>query len=214
MRKSKILIAMGICVVTLSFNGCGSQPSEASGILEVEKISDMNEMTEGNKKESLNSETKEEQDKADVGQYEKEGQSSESYADNISGKETDSIETENQGKDSTTISSSEQRSGVIEKVNDQYFIINKAYVDNIQDEKFGELDMMEFSPEEEKKELMSINYSDTTVFVVQTIKDGGNYVSQREGAVSDLEIGRIVTIDGTDNNGTFDAVKVVINIVI
>ena len=174
MRKSKILIAMGICVVTLSFNGCGSQPSEASGILEVEKISDMNEMTEGNKKESLNSETKEEQDKADVGQYEKEGQSSESYADNISGKETDSIETENQGKDSTTISSSEQRSGVIEKVNDQYFIINKAYVDNIQDEKFGELDMMEFSPEEEKKELMSINYSDTTVFVVQTTADAAS----------------------------------------
>ena len=59
----------------LIINGCGSQPSEASGILEVEKISDMNEMTEGNKKESLNSETKEEQDKADVGQYEKEGQS-------------------------------------------------------------------------------------------------------------------------------------------
>ena len=50
---------------------------------------------------------------------------------------------------------------------------------------------------------MSINYSDTTVFVVQTIKDGGNYVSQREGDVSDLEIGRIVTIDGTDNNWYF-----------
>jgi len=49
---------------------------------------------------------------------------------------------------------------------------------------------------------------------VQTIKEGGNDVLQREGDASDLEIGRIVTIDGTDNNGTFEAIKVVINIVI
>lgn len=62
--------------------------------------------------------------------------------------------------------------------------------------------------------MISINYSDATVFVLQTIKDGGNEVTQREGTASDLEIGRIVTIDGTDNDGSFLAVKVVINIVI
>lgn len=206
MRKSKVLVVMGMCFVTLFFNGCGSGENNMPVVPEAELIVNMDET------EKVDVVNEEKQDE------EKEKSDEVPISDTLN-QESPTQESESVTKESNTISdlpvsASEQRSGVIEKVNTQDFIINLAYVDNFQDEKFGEIDMMEFSPVEEKKELISINYSDATVFVVQTIKDGGNEVTQREGTASDLEVGRIVTIDGTDSDGSFLAVKVVINIVI
>lgn len=200
MSKTKVLAAVGMCLAAIFFNGCGAEEKNAPVIPEGEPIVNMDGVQSADEKEDLNTEAKEPDNTGSVNQNEEEGQ--------------EAGDGENQVNNDEPVSAGEQRSGVIEQVNAGDFIINKAYVDNIQDEKFGELDIMDFSPEEEKKELMSVSYSDATLFIVQTIKDGGNDVSQREGTASDLEIGRIVTIDGADNNGIFEAAKVVINIVI
>lgn len=143
MGKSKILVAMGMCFIILFFIGCGPEENNTPVIPEAEQIVNIGE-TENvdvvNVEEP--NEVKENSDEVPI---------SDTSTQESPTQESEPVAEESNPISDAPVSASEQKSGVIEKVNVQDFIINLAYVDNFQDEKFGEIDMMEFSPVEEKK---------------------------------------------------------------
>lgn len=85
-----------------------------------------------------------------------------------------------------------QLNGMVEKIppdSDDSFIIAKLVTEQI-----NGVDIIGTDPDDTK---ITVVYSDDTVFVKQTIRDGGENVEETEGSVSDLREGFTVEMKGT-----------------
>lgn len=111
-------------------------------------------------------------------------------------KDADTQETVSEGSGEEISSGEETRlNGIIEKIpkdSDDSFIIAKLVTEQIEG-----VDIIGTDPDDTK---ITAVYNTDTVFVKQTIRDGGENVEETEGSASDLKEGFTVEMKGTYYN--------------
>lgn len=184
-RWKKIALITGICtVMSLAVYGCGGSGADddSNEVISAEDISGQDDAT----------------DEKGGGQA---GQDLSSEEDASFGEETPSKEN---GTDTDASAQEELYGDITELKGDGTFVVNKIYNEELDDGS----EIMVIGNGEKNKELITVQYDDKTVFIYQTIWNGGADHEEKESSADELAKGLTAEMKGYYEGEEFHAVQI------
>lgn len=194
--KNRYKLAAGLILLTLSAAGCSGKEPEESPALSVENVQDTEELSEDLSKDTSKNTSKD--------------TSEDVQGDTLGKNEQQNEKEESEYKVFPMKEGEESLSGKVRSIGENSVVISKIFIEDGKDGK-GSIAIL---PGEggRDEELVTVNFTDDTVFHHWTIKSGGADIDMRESSFSEIGIDSGLEMYGYYEGEIFIASRVIIEV--